>query len=76
VVPAAAGRVRSLAVAGAGVLDLPVAVADFPVALGAMLGTELAGVLGYTYLRQFLLTIDYPGETLVLGEPAPRADSR
>ncbi|MGE5278083.1 MAG: aspartyl protease family protein [Acidobacteriota bacterium] len=39
--------------------------------LGEIVGTKLDGILGYNFLRQFRLTIDYPARHLVL---EPRAE--
>jgi predicted aspartyl protease len=61
-----AANVSSLAVEGARVSNVTVAVADFLGALSQAVGTELLGIVGYNYLREFLVTIDYPGGTLRL----------
>ncbi len=65
-VPSTAGVVPSLAIGAARVANVFVAVADFFDALGRAVGTELMGIIGYNYLREFLVTIDYPGATLRL----------
>jgi predicted aspartyl protease len=65
-IPSYTGLVRSLAVEAAEVTHLPVAVADFLDGLSQAIGTELLGIIGYNYLREFRLTIDYPGAVLHL----------
>lgn len=65
-IPSSTGLLPSLAIEAARVTNLPVAVVGFLEALSRTLGTELLGVIGYNYLREFLVTIDYPGGTLRL----------
>lgn len=65
-VASSAGLVKSIAVETATVHNLPVAVVDFLDALNQALGTELQGIIGYNYLREFLVTIDYPAGVLSL----------
>jgi predicted aspartyl protease len=65
-IPASVGVVQSLAIEAAEVTHLPVAIAGFLDALGRAIGTELLGIIGYNYLREFRLTIDYPGGILRL----------
>jgi predicted aspartyl protease len=60
-IAASTGVVQSLAVEAAEVTDLPVAVAGFFDALSQAIGTELLGIIGYNYLRDFRVTIDYVG---------------
>jgi predicted aspartyl protease len=65
-ITASMGVVRSLAIGAAEVVNLPVAVAGFLVALGQVVGMPLFGIVGYNYLRKFLVTMDYPGGILRL----------
>jgi predicted aspartyl protease len=65
-VQAAIGKVESLAVGAAKVEDLPVMVADFLVMLSQATATKLDGIIGYNFLKEFRVTIDYPNERLYL----------
>jgi predicted aspartyl protease len=60
------GVVRSLAVGNARLENLAVATADFLTMLSQIVKTKLDGVIGYNFLREFRVTIDYPNETLRL----------
>jgi len=64
-----AGVTRSFQVGGARVNDLPVVVADFFAALSNVLGTKLDGIVGYNFLRNYRVVLDYPNETLGLFPP-------
>lgn len=68
-----AGKVESLTVGNATVRDLAIGAADFLTVLSAALGVELDGVLGYNFLNQFEVTIDYPRGTVGLVPAAPGA---
>ncbi|HWT01840.1 MAG TPA: retropepsin-like aspartic protease [Pyrinomonadaceae bacterium] len=59
-----AGVVSSLAVAEARAEDLAVVLVDFLPALSRAVMTRLDGIIGYNFLKQFRVTIDYPNETL------------
>ena len=61
-----AGVLRSFQVGGATIDDLPVVVADFFAALSNVLGVKLDGIVGYNFLRNFKVVLDYPNETLGL----------
>ena len=63
-IPASAGRVDALEVGNARVENLTVMVADFLVALSGAIDTPLEGIIGYNFLSEFTVTIDYPRETL------------
>lgn len=63
---ATTGRIGSLTVGSAALQDVAVMVADFLAELGRVIGTPLDGVLGYNFLRQFRVTLDYPASTLWL----------
>jgi predicted aspartyl protease len=60
------GIVRSLAVGNAEMKDLAVVIADFLAMLSQAIGTKLDGIIGYNFLKEFKVTIDYPSETLRL----------
>ena len=47
-------------------VDLPVVIADFLGPLGRLMGVELAGIVGYNFLRRFVVTLDYPAGVLIL----------
>ncbi len=54
------GRVASLGVGAAVLQDLSVVVSDFLEHIGKAVGTTVDGVVGYNFLRDFRVTIDYP----------------
>lgn len=60
------GVVRSLAVGNAKLENLAVVTADFLAMLSQIVKTKLDGIVGYNFLREFKVTIDYPNETLRL----------
>lgn len=66
------GRVQSVAVGKATVEDLPVYVYDPPQALPLRLdkGIDYHGLLGYTFLRHFVTTVDYPKQRVRLRLPS------
>ena len=59
-----AGRVSSLAVGNAQALDHGVGVSEFLEMVSAAAGVKLDGIVGYNFLNQFQVTIDYPRSTL------------
>jgi len=61
-----AGSLRSFQLGGAKIDDMPVVVADFFAMLNAAIGAKLDGIVGYNFLRNYQVGIDYPGETLTL----------
>jgi predicted aspartyl protease len=61
-----AGKVSSLAVRGAVVRDHAIGAGEFLQMLSTAMGTKLDGILGYNFLNQFKVTIDYPRSTLEL----------
>jgi predicted aspartyl protease len=65
-VAAAGGVLQSLAIEGAKVENLPVAIADFLEALSRVVEVDLAGIVGFNFLRHFVVTIDYPGSEVRL----------
>ena len=65
-VKAVAGRVKSLAVGTTELENVAVVASDFLVSLSGMVGVKLDGIVGYNYLKNFTVTIDYPRETLAL----------
>ena len=57
-----AGRLSSFQVGGARIDDLVVVVADFFAMLSQAVGAKLDGIIGYNFLRNFRVVIDYPNE--------------
>jgi predicted aspartyl protease len=60
------GVVRSLAVGNARLENLAIVTADFLTMLSQIVKTKLDGIIGYNFLKEFEVTIDYPNETLRL----------
>ena len=67
------GRSGSVAVGAAEVGEMDVVVGPFLVPLSDVVGTKLDGILGYNFLREFLVTIDYPAGRLGLEPPRAAA---
>jgi len=61
-----AGSLQSFQLGGAKIDNMAVVVADFFTMLNAAIGTKLDGIVGYNFLRDYKVVIDYPGETLTL----------
>jgi len=61
-----AGTLKSFQLGGARVDNLTVVVADFFAMLNAAVGAKLDGIVGYNFLRNYKVVIDYPGETFSL----------
>jgi len=61
-VSVAAGSLKSLQLGGARIDDLVVVIADFFAMLSQAVGARLDGIVGYNFLRNFKVVIDYPGE--------------
>ena len=61
-----AGNVESFQLGGAKIDNMAVVVADFFEMLSAAIGAKLDGIVGYNFLRNYKVAIDYPGETLTL----------
>ncbi|PYK45717.1 MAG: hypothetical protein DME46_03475 [Verrucomicrobia bacterium] len=57
-----AGTLKSFQIGGARIDDLVVVVADFFSVLSQAVGARLDGIVGYNFLRNFRVVIDYPGE--------------
>ena len=55
-----AGNLKSFQVGGARIDDLVVVVADFFAMLSQAVGAKLDGIVGYNFLRNFRVVIDYP----------------
>jgi predicted aspartyl protease len=64
-----AGVLQSFQVGGARIDDLPVIVADFFAMLSNALGVKLDGIVGYNFLRNYKVALDYPNETMSLFTP-------
>jgi predicted aspartyl protease len=60
------GMLESFQLGGAKIDNMPVVVADFFTMLNAAIGAKLDGIVGYNFLRNYKVMIDYPGETLTL----------
>ena len=61
-----AGNIESFQLGGAKIDNMAVVVADFFEMLSAAIGAKLDGIVGYNFLRNYKVAIDYPGETLTL----------
>ena len=61
-----AGTLKSFQVGGAKIDNMAVIVADFFEMLSNAIGTKLDGIVGYNFLRNFRVVIDYPGENFRL----------
>jgi predicted aspartyl protease len=64
-----AGVLDSFQVGGARIQDMPVVVADFFATLSEAVGTRLDGIVGYNFLRNYKVALDYPNETFSLFTP-------
>jgi predicted aspartyl protease len=64
-----AGVLQSFQVGGARSDNLAVVVADFFAMLSNAVGAKLDGIIGYNFLRNYKVTLDYPNETLSLFTP-------
>jgi len=61
-----AGSLQSFQLGGARIDNMAVVVADFFTMLNSAIGAKLDGIVGYNFLRNYKVVIDYPGETLTL----------
>ena len=61
-----AALLQSFQLGGAKIENMAVVVADFFTMLSAAVGAKLDGIVGYNFLRNYKVVIDYPGETLTL----------
>lgn len=61
-----AGSLQSFQIGGAKIDNMAVVVADFFTMLNAAVGAKLDGIVGYNFLRDYKVVIDYPGEMLTL----------
>jgi predicted aspartyl protease len=64
-----AGVLQSFQVGGARIHNSTVVVADFFAMLSNALGAKLDGIVGYNFLRNYKVALDYPNETLSLFAP-------
>jgi len=53
-------------VGGAKIENMAVVMADFFAVLSEAIGTKLDGIVGYNFLRNYKVIIDYPNERLSL----------
>ena len=65
-VAASAGNLKSFQVGDARMDNMAVIVADFFDMLSSAVGVKLDGIVGYNFLRNYKVMIDYPGELLSL----------
>jgi|SRR4051794_15562073 predicted aspartyl protease len=61
-----AGVLDSFTVGSAKVENMPVVIADFFATLSEAVGARLDGIVGYNYLRNYKVVIDYPNERFTL----------
>ncbi len=61
-----AGMLQSFQLGGAKIDNMAVVVADFFEMLNTAVGAKLDGIVGYNFLRNYKVVIDYPGEMLTL----------
>ena len=61
-----AGMLKSFMVGGAKTENMPVVIADFFAALSEAVGAKLDGIVGYNFLRNYKVVIDYPNDRLTL----------
>lgn len=64
-----AGVLESFQVGGARINNSTVVVADFFAMLSAAVGAKLDGIVGYNFLHNYKVALDYPNETLSLFTP-------
>ena len=64
-----AGVLQSFQLGGARIHNSTVVVADFFAMLSDALGAKLDGIVGYNFLRNYRVALDYPNETLSLFSP-------
>src|SRR6266568_649800 len=57
-----AGMLQSFQLGGAKIDNMAVVVADFFEMLNTAVGAKLDGIVGYNFLRNYKVVIDYPGE--------------
>ena len=65
-VDASAGVLKSFMVGGSKIDNMQVVVADFFAMLSNAVGAKLDGIVGYNFLRNYKVVIDYPNEILSL----------
>ena len=61
-----AATLPSFQLGGAKIDNMPVIVGGLLEMLSSVVGTKLDGIIGYNFLRNYKVVIDYPGETLAL----------
>jgi len=57
------GSVKSIRVGNAEVKNIEVAIMDLT-SLSKAVGTALAGIVGYTFMKHFRVVVDYPNERI------------
>lgn len=63
------GSLSSLQIGAAKIQDLPVLIGPFLAVLSQAAGSHLDGIIGYNFLRNYKVTIDYPNHLLSLFSP-------
>ena len=61
-----AGILKSFQVGGAKIDNMPVVVADFFAMLSQAIGAPLDGIVGYNFLQNYKVALDYPNQMLSL----------
>ena len=61
-----AGKLQSFQIGGARIDNMTVVAADFFAMLSDAIDAKLDGIVGYNFLRNYKVVIDYPGETFSL----------
>lgn len=65
-IQASAATLNAFQLGGAKIDNMAVVVSDFFSMLSAAVGAKLDGIVGYNFLRNYKVVIDYPGENLQL----------
>ncbi|HYY56287.1 MAG TPA: retroviral-like aspartic protease family protein [Pyrinomonadaceae bacterium] len=63
---ASVGNLESIAVGGSRLENFQVLIADIFSMLNQVTGASLDGIIGYNFLKEFVVTIDYPNQVLQL----------
>ena len=63
-ISASVGKLASLAIGEAQIQNLPVVIADSFGMLNQATGAQFNGIVGYNFLKEFAVTIDYPNEKI------------
>lgn len=66
-VSASVGTIAQLAIGEQELRNVDVAIVDFLPSLSEIVGIKLDGIVGYNFLKEFVVTIDYGHEMVLLG---------